>query len=96
MRVVAIEKGFYKGVFRRVGAIFNLDEKDSKKMPSWVKAAPNAAIAKEEATKAKKAADDKVKAGIKAASGGKAAEAKAAALSKELSGAGVEGENLAG
>ena len=96
MQVVAIGKGFYKGIFRRVGAIFDLDEKDSKKMPSWVKAAPDVAVAKVEAAKAKKAADDKVKAGIVAASGGKAARAKAAALSKELSGAGVEGENLVG
>ena len=94
MQVVAIEKGFYGGQRKRVGAIFNIEE--GKALPSWVKAAPNEAVAKEEAAKAKKAAEDKVKAGIKAASGGKPAEAKAAALSKELSGAGVEGENLAG
>lgn len=96
MQVVALEKGFYGGVLRRVGAIFNLDEKFIKKgkLPSWVKAAPNAAVAKEEATKAKKAAEDKVKAGAIAASGGQAAKDKAKNLAEEMAGAG-DG-NLAG
>lgn len=88
MQVVAISTGFYGGSRKRTGAIFDMDEKHFKNgaMPSWVKAAPDAGIAKEEAAAAKKAETDKVKAGIVASSGGKASKDKSDKLAEELAG----------
>lgn len=88
MQVVAISPGFYAGNRKRTGDIFEMDEKHTKKgkLPSWVKAAPDASKAKVEAAAAKKAEADKVKAGIVASSGGKASKEKADKLAEELAG----------
>lgn len=82
MQVIATKEGFYQGSRRRVGAIFDMDDKDIKAdkgaivKPSWVKAAPDANEARKEVAKAQKAAAEKVKAGAIAASGGAPAKAK--------------------
>ena len=88
MQVVAISPGFYRGKRVRTGDIFDMAERYLKKgaLPSWVKAAPDAAKAKVEAAAAKKAESDKVKAGIVASSGGKASKEKADKLAEELAG----------
>jgi len=97
MQVVAISPGFYKGKRVRTGDIFELNEKYTRKgkLPSWVKAAPDAAQAKTEAAAAKKAKSEKVKEGIIASSGGKASKDKADALAKEAAGE-APGNELAG
>lgn len=92
MQVVAISPGFYGGGRKRTGDIFNMDERFMKEkegekvLPSWVKAAPDAAKAKADAAAAKKAETEKVKAGIIASSGGKASKDKADKLAEELAG----------
>lgn len=80
MQVVALEPGFYAGARRRRGDIFEMSIDDPKKLPKWVKAAPNAGEARREAAAVKKAAEEKQRAGVVAASGGKAAKDKAEAL----------------
>lgn len=89
MQVVAMQSGFYNGNRRRTGDVFDMAvvEKNGKPvLPKWVKAAPNAHEAKVEATKAKKAEQDKLTAGAIAASGGKAAKEKSDAVAKQLAG----------
>lgn len=76
MQVIALSNGFYQGARRRTGAIFEMEPGKDGKLPKWVKAAHNVAEAKAEAAKAKKAEQDKQRAGAIAASGGTAAKAK--------------------
>lgn len=80
MQVVALKEGFFGGDRRRIGAIFEMDDKFIKKTadgkvvrPKWVKAAPNATIARQEAAAAKQAEADRLRDGAIAAAGGKGA-----------------------
>lgn len=85
MQVVATRQGFYGGVRRRVGDIFDMEIAKGK-MPRWVEAVKNPEQAKAKALKAKADEDKKHAAAAHAASGGKAAKAKVDAAAAELIG----------
>lgn len=83
MRVVALKPRFYGGNYRKVGAIFDMDESKFKKdkdgkpvLPKGVQEVRNEGEAKQAAKAAKDAEDKKQVAGAIAASGGAAAKAK--------------------
>ena len=82
MQVVALKPGFYGGERKRVGDIFEMEDRFIKKdasgktvRPKWVKPAPDIAVAKREAAAAKQAEADRLRDGAIAAAGGKGAKA---------------------
>lgn len=87
MKVIALKPCFIDGVFRKIGDIFEVDEKvKSKSRVPPFKAVTDVVKARAEAAKVKQDAVAKQTAGAIAASGGKAAKDKADALAKELAG----------
>lgn len=87
MKVIALKPCFIGGVYRKIGDVFDVDEKvKSKSRTPPFKVVKDLAKAKAEAEKIKSDAEAASLAAAIAASGGDASKAKADALAKELAG----------